>query len=254
MTKNFLNISRQECLQSYNELLDNSDRHFRVAEQLAATSEFGIAISHRVLGSEELVKAMIIYFDGSGLNIRQVAGVKKFFRDYKTRHFTSAIFMIMTTIIRPMYGMIGRFKELLHIPEKRINMTEFEKAVLSNDKPKAEQITKDWGETEGKEKAERMGEQFDFWIEADEYKMKGFYVDYDNTLISPGQITEAEYKLAWDTTDFFRQECLRLINYVKYLSDNDRNEFAKTINNNKEFYNIIKQMIENAKPATNFKK
>lgn len=244
MAKNFINISRQECLQCYSELLVNSERHFKAAEQLADTEEYGIAISLRVLGSEELVKALIIYLDGSGLRIRQVNGVKKFFTDHKTRHFISSIFMIMTSIIKPMFEMIERLKELLHVPEARTNMNEFENALLSSDKEKANQISKDWGETKGKAIADRMSEQLDFWVAADEYKMKGFYVDYRDTLISPGQLTKAEYKFALDTTDFFKQECLRLINYVKNLSNNDREQLIKTINNNKPIYDTINQMID----------
>ena len=91
MSQNFLNISPEKCLNSYTELLENSDRHFYIATLIADKDEFGMAISHLILGSEELVKAIIIYLDGFGLNIRTIKGVNVLFNHHKPRHYISSM-------------------------------------------------------------------------------------------------------------------------------------------------------------------
>lgn len=63
MPKSFLEISKQECLNNYQKLIDNSVRHFKVAEIIFNNEEYGIAISHLILGTEELVKAFILYLE-----------------------------------------------------------------------------------------------------------------------------------------------------------------------------------------------
>lgn len=241
--KKFLNLSRQECLDIYQELINNSDRHFKVAEKIADIKEFGIAISHLVLGTEELVKALIIYLDYEGLEIRKVKGVKKFFYDHQIRHFFSGIFFLLTSVIKPMMQLVNRFKELIHNSQARTSMTEFETAVLSNDKSKAEKITKEWGDKNAKEYTDKFSLYFDFWTDAEIHKQRGFYVDYDDQLFSPSQLNEKKYLQAYEITNSFRQECKELIEYVRSLQDRDKKMFAKTINTNKEFYKMIEDSI-----------
>lgn len=247
MTKTFFNISQQECLRYYGELLENSERHFKAAEQLAATGEYGIAVSLKILGSEELVKAMIIYLDGSGLRIRQVDGVKKLFKDHKIRHFFASLFVMMVTVIRPMFEMLTRFRELLHNPEARVTMNQLERALFDDDIEKATQIAADWEESNGRSLAERVGEQVDFWSDADEYKMKGFYVDYTQTLVSPKHLTEEDYRIAKEATNFFKLECMRIINYLNQLQEGEKGKFVKALNKDNRLYDLIKQMIEGFK-------
>lgn len=243
MAKKFLNLSRQECLENYQTIIDNSDRHFKVAETIADKKEFGIAISHLILGSEELVKALIIYLDGEGLQIRKVKGVQKFFYQHTIRHFFSGIFFLLSNVIKPMLQFVNRFKKLLNNTEARTSMTEFETAMLTNDKIKTEKLTKEWGEKTAKQYADKFELYYEFWMDAETHKQRGFYVDYEDKLFSPSQITEKNYLQANEITNSFRQECLVLINYVLSLKDNDKKAFALAINSNKEFYKMVENFV-----------
>lgn len=79
MNENFLNISQLACQKSHMTILENSDRHFIVAEKIYEMKDFyGIAISHLILSTEELVKALIIYLEGEGLHLRSIKGIKSF--------------------------------------------------------------------------------------------------------------------------------------------------------------------------------
>lgn len=241
MAKTFFEISKQECLFLYHELVANCERHFRIAQLLADNDEYGTAISHRVLGAEELVKAMIIYFDGIGLNLRRVSGISKLFRDHKTRHAITFNFVLMATTLKPMLEIVERIRVYLHFPDSRINLNELENAIILNDQNIVEQTAKLFGET----LVSKIENQLDFWFAADDYKMKGFYVDFKTTLQSPGQISKLEYKNAFDATELFHKECFELISYTKSLSDIDRKSFVDTINKSKLFYNMIEQFFTN---------
>ena len=59
--KSFMEISKEECLDSVEFILENSERHFRIAKQIATENEFGMATAHIVLGAEELTKALFLF-------------------------------------------------------------------------------------------------------------------------------------------------------------------------------------------------
>ncbi len=70
--KTFFNIDRKECGLAYLETIRNANKHIEIAESLQTSREYGVAISHLIIGSEEVVKALILYMDSVGFNFRQV--------------------------------------------------------------------------------------------------------------------------------------------------------------------------------------
>lgn len=239
MPKDFVTISRQECLSVYKELINSQERHFKSAETLASIEEYGQAVSHLILGSEELVKALIIYFDGLGLRIRSIKGVKKFFRDHRTRHFTAGIFLFLSRTIKPMMQFIERFKVLIYEPAMRTNMTEFETAIMTKDKAKAEEMTKEWAEDFGK----KMLVQMDFWEQADDLKQQGFYVDYQEKLMTSKILVRTDYDNAYFSTSSFCNDCKSLITYFENATPQDKNSFVQAINKDKKMYDILESFL-----------
>lgn len=246
MAKDFVTISKKECLEVYKELITSQERHFKSAEALANIEEYGQAISHLILGSEELVKGLILYLDGIGLRIRSIKGVKKFFRDHRTRHFTAGVFMFLSQTIKPLMTMVERFRVLLHQPTERENMTALEKTVITNDKEAAEKITKEWTENEGKLMFEKMMIQMDFWQEADDLKQLGLYVDYNEKLLLPRQLTKVDYENAYFSTSIFCDECKSLIKYFESTTEDDRTAFALSVNKYK-MYNVLESFLNPTK-------
>lgn len=247
MTRNFLNLSRKECLDYYQIIINNSDRHFFVSERIAEDKQYGIAISHLILGTEELVKALIIYLDGEGLEIRKIKGIQKFFKDHTIRHIFSGIFNLMSKFLKPIMEIASRIKELIHNSEARKSMTELETSVINYDELRVQTLAKEWGENIAKQYADKFEYYYDFWTNAETYKQKGFYVDYDNEILTPEQLTEANYIQAKEITNSFRNECKILINYVQNLQERDKKIFSKTINKDKRIYNFLELIISDQK-------
>jgi hypothetical protein len=102
MARNFFDMPKDKCLNSFPELIENSDRHFKVAGLLSSENEYGIAISHLILGTEELVKGLIIFLDGEGLQIRKVKGIKIFFYRDPVRHFFAEFFTFFSITLKPL--------------------------------------------------------------------------------------------------------------------------------------------------------
>jgi len=81
MTKTFYTINPKQCLASYPTVLDNGARQFRIANILADQEEYGSAVSHLVLGAEELLKATALFMAGNKAikpkPLLQMSGIKK---------------------------------------------------------------------------------------------------------------------------------------------------------------------------------
>lgn len=241
MAKKFLNLSRKECLNCYQELINNSDRHFKAGEILSDKKEYGIAISHLILGTEELTKGLIIYLDGEGLQIRKVKGVIKFFSNHEIRHLFAGFFMLMNSIVKPFMKSVKTLHQLIHNPEAITGEHEFESAILSKNKTKVEQIAKEWGERIGK----KMDIHYSFWEKAEINKQRGFYVDYDEKLLSPNELNEKDYLFAEEVTKYFKQECIDIIEYVRALKEIEKEIFVNIINSKKDIYKTLQDFISN---------
>lgn len=204
MSKTFITISRRECLLVYNKLLINARNHFQASELLANNKLYGVAVSHRILASEELVKGLILFFDGIGLNIRQVSGVKKFFSDHQIRHVLAC-------------GISATAIYLRHKIKKGQENTQLDTA--------------------------KMAQQIQFWIGADDFKMEGFYVDYEDKVLTPQDVREIDYKNVFSITEDFKNDCDFIINYLESLSKTEIEVLLEVLEK-QELYRIIRQMLQ----------
>ena len=239
MVRNFLNLSSKECLDIYQELIDNSNRHFLIALKIAENKEFGIAISHLILGTEELVKGIIIFLDGNGLEIRKVQGIKNFFKNHIIRHYFSGSFSLIASILIPFTNFMETLKEKINFPDNYPVKSDFELAILNNDKMKIKELSNNYVHENIEKYKDRFSSYLDFWSNAETKKQRGFYVDYENQLYLPKQISETEYSIALQITNSFRQDCTDLIKYVSSLSIIEKQSISKEINSLNAFYNIF---------------
>jgi len=134
-TKDFVSISQKECLTFYKSVIENSDRHFKIAEILSHSKEYANAICHLILGTEELVKASILLLDGIGLDIRHnVSGVRKLFYNHPPRHFLSATFSLTTSIMNPFLKIIYNVRDYIHNDIDYNSLSDIEKAIVNKNK------------------------------------------------------------------------------------------------------------------------
>jgi AbiV family abortive infection protein len=244
MARNFLDISRQECMNSYNEIVDNSDRHFNVAELISQKEEYGIAISHLILGTEELVKALIIFLDGEGLHIRKVKGVRLFFYRHIIRHSFADIFLVISTVLNLLMPFVNRLKNLIHNENMRESMTEFEAAILTNNKDKVNEISIDWIDKNIKQYVDKFELINAFWTKAEMYKQRGFYVDFNEQLVTPKHMSKVDYIQAFEITKSFCVNCKNIMTFLRLLPNRDKEIIVKFINDDKELYHSLENFVK----------
>jgi hypothetical protein len=64
-----------------------------------------------IISIEELIKGIIVFFDGQGFQLRDIKGVDVFFKDHKIRYFLSYTLFVMGIIGDDLIGLLKRVKE-----------------------------------------------------------------------------------------------------------------------------------------------
>lgn len=227
----------------YESIILNSDRHITIASFLSDRKEFGPAISHLVLGSEEMVKALIVFLEGLGLNLRAIKGVKRFFTNHQVRHTLSKFYYLINVIVKRTLDLKDFLHEVLKQKERGNELQGLNKAISESDSERLTRYSKVWAE-----KSIGLFEDFfqhiDFWEQADEYKMRGFYVDYKDDLKTPEQITVADYQIAVTSTKSFIAECKRMIDILSNLSEEEKEELIVSFNANAELKYLFAGIID----------
>lgn len=214
--RTFLNISAAECKKAYIALLDNAQEHLSSAKLLAEKKKYGHAVTLIVLSTEEMVKAVILYFDSYEMGIRKVKGAKRFFSEHKIRHFFALMFQIMTSAIRPLLAVFNKLKEELHNPEVEIELTgEIENAIFEKDQEKI------------KKAYSYLNDVMDWWEEADKHKQKGLYVDYKNGLITPREFVKGDYDKALFVAEMFHTDSVLMINHFEKQPEEEKIQVVK---------------------------
>ncbi len=170
--RGFLNINANECGIAFPVAKQNAETHFRCSQILSEAKEYANAIAHLILGSEELIKALVLFLESKGFDLRKVQGYKKLFHDHKVRH----------SMIKEFYSVIMFLKSLVHIENKK----RHENSMLYYIKAATNVI---WGVI-------ASIENYEWWNKADGLKQSCFYVDYDAGIVTPSSITVDEYKQA----------------------------------------------------------
>lgn len=228
MSRTFLDLSKAECKSSYPILMENSDRHFKIAEKLSLQGEYGPAISHVVLSSEEMIKAWVLFFDSLGLRIRSIKGSKRLFRAHKVRHEFAAFLYLMGHIFRYYIEML---REISRQPEALKHAGNKKSELYIKLKKTAQELI-------------RQGlAGMDWWSKAEELKQRGFYVDYHNGLIAPNALTVDDYNEAAKTFGVFRKMQIDTMGFMQKGNQQELALFTKQFQN-ENLYGLLEQMID----------
>ncbi|MEO5643972.1 MAG: AbiV family abortive infection protein [Bacteroidia bacterium] len=224
-------MSDAECGEAYRQSLISAGKHRETATSIAKSEQYGISVSHLILGTEEMVKALLLQIQSIGIDVRNVPSVYLFFTDHIIKHNFAIYLNAMYSIIKPFMGIVYKKREEIHNPGTKQEYTQVEKAILSKDEKRLKVIFKD------------IPGMFDWWDEANKMKNRGFYVDYTTSLETPMQVTKEEYHEALKVTDEFGIQIGDIFSYFEKLTEDQRKETAA---NAKQlgFTKIIVQIIE----------
>lgn len=75
----FLEISLETCGEVYPLIRRNAEMHFKSAKILSKVKEYPHAVSHLILGTEELIKSFVLLLENKQFNLRAIKGYKKLF-------------------------------------------------------------------------------------------------------------------------------------------------------------------------------
>lgn len=210
---------------SYNKIFDNGLLHINSAILLAEHNIFGFAISHLILGIEELIKYQVVlthFADSTVFSDKEVNPLNRnsIFRDHLKKH----------ELIKEFQQSI--FNEFAN----DFNDYIFHKATEQSLKEKHLEIEKnrfkEWGNFLNVAYREinipeTQRETFFEWLKnANDTKNKGLYVNQtDTTFESPSEITKAEFEISLN----FANAILEQTKVIKSLDLTD-DEFMDILN------------------------
>lgn len=210
MSQTFMNISAETCRQVYPEILANATRHRRCAEILSTQQEYFNAIAHLILGTEELLKGLVILLESRGMRLRQIEGFKKIFSDHKSRHY------VLRDLI-PMWLVIKKIFE------------EFEKPTA---KSRLKSGAPGWlkilvGVMSIAQEGSKGYMQYKFWKDADDLKQKAFYVDFEDKISTPASATVEFYNTVNLQVVKVTKEVMKFIKEMENATPEESKEFIQ---------------------------
>jgi hypothetical protein len=211
-------LTDDECLDASKKAFVAADLHKKSAQTLSKDRDYGIPVSHLILSTEQTVIGILLYLQSLSLNVRNVAGIHMFFTDHIIKHQLVKMISIVYSMLKPFMGLIQKEKEKLHNPGSNIQYTDVEKAIMSKDEKRIQEIFED------------LPDMLDWWDNANMQKNKGFYIDYSVRLETPMEVTELEYKRAFIVVDNFQKQISETISYFEKSTDADRTDIRKNSN------------------------
>lgn len=247
-----MTISAEECLTVYKQILINADAKWNTANKLAEIGDYGSAVSHIIISIEELMKALLIYFDGKGFQFRRVKGMNTFFKNHQIRYVIAYTLFVMA-----IFGDELK-KFLLKLRENPEDMLRLSKEIKDEDyfekKLKIPLL----------KKLSLLKKEFNWFSDVDLSRQSGFYMDYKEDLKSPLDITSQDYikfkknmakvrKVAKELIDVFEQNApeteLQLINLKKDFRQKDyyskiENALSKLKASKESPFKLIKMQLK----------
>lgn len=220
-------LSDEECLNASKKAFSTADLHKKSAETLAKNGHYGIPVSHLILSTEQSVIGILLYLQYLGMNVRNIAGVHMFFTDHIIKHRLATMISFMYPMLKLFMGFVQKTKEKLHNPDAEMEYSEEEEALMSKDEKRIQNIFKD------------VPEMLDWWDSANMQKNKGFYVDYSESLETPLEVSELEYKRALIIVDNFQKQISETVAYFEKATEEDKKE----INKNSKKYGVDKILL-----------
>lgn len=177
--KNFMSLSKKECLEVAKETFRNSDGMYNDGVALAKINSFGRATSLLILSMEENMKAVILYLDGNGFQFRpKVKGIQNLFINHKLRYPLALVLSGFNIFRKDLREFIFKIKDNPAV------IKDFDK-----NKKKWEDLAKGYFI----EKVKQFIAEIKWFSSAEYLRQEGMYVDYDDVLKTPLDIDEQDY-------------------------------------------------------------
>lgn len=190
-----MRLTAEECAMYYPAVRSNANRHLLAADTLARTGDYGNAIAHRILGSEEMVKALILFLEGKGMDLRSIEAIKPLFRFHVPRH------KVFKTLFSTLHALqtVGAATKL-----------SFGKALATLLKGGLESyFNTKW------------------WENAERYKQNAFYTDHQGSFNDPGKLTKEHYQAAYSYTRAVNERMTDVITYVSKMDEQELSWFKE---------------------------
>lgn len=240
MSKTFINLNRVECKIASKEAFKNADKHIEIAEKLETSKDYGIAISHLIMGNEEIIKGFILHLDSVGFTFRQVKGLESIFRNHQLRYLTSYILFALSTFLE---------ESNLWLAERKVHKTfwdifsEFVKMITSED-----QETRNIIMSKIITKLEFLLEEIKKFSDFDNQRQQGNYVDFNDELHTPLNKTEKDYMHVKERVIKVKDAVSQLVlnlNLETYENSQSVNEILVTVQK-ENIYDEIELFLKNA--------
>jgi AbiV family abortive infection protein len=235
INKSLATISRKECRDVYKEILENSDQKWNEGKLLSGTKSYGTATSLAIISIEELIKALIIFFDGIGFEFRRVKGMNRFFKHHQIRYFIAYSMFVLSLIGDEFFVFLSKMR---NNPEEAENLIE----ELENDNELMIKKFKYYG----LRKFVILSKEFKWFSQTDIFRQEGFYSDYKDQIKNPMKITETHYFEVIQRLEKVRNVCKELIKtfdsqseVVEKLCNTLKIDFKK-----KNYYGFIERNLK----------
>lgn len=234
--KSFINISQSECLIEYKNILINSNHKWETSKILADVKDYGAAISHAIISTEELIKSIVLLLDSNKFQFRN--SMPSIFKDHNLRHFISYGMLILNVFSEDLFKFISEAREN---PEKTFNTLS---AFFENEKSiqlKAKFYLF--------KKIILLRKEFRWFSKLEKSRQSGFYYDFIDIPLNPITITEQNYIEVHSRLDKVRKIGLIAIDVLTNQDESfsEQLEQLKKDFKNKKYYENISNVIIKAK-------
>lgn len=229
----FFNVPRDKLLNYYPEIVANSKRQFGAADNLALNGDYGMAMSHLLISTEEMVKALIVVMDAQGFDFRKVKGMDIFFRNHEVRFFISFLTFVLTLFADDGMKILREFRD-------NPNKTK-ELSTLLDNKPEIMKKMQSYLIR----KLVVIRNELGWFSKAEAFRQNGFYVDAKGNLISPLLFTRDDF----DQTKLRIEKINKAIQGTieAYLTDDEKLkieiENTKATFHTEKFYALIEKEL-----------
>lgn len=197
-------------MSAYKQILENSDDKWETSKELGIKGKYGDAMFSAIVSIEELIKSLIVLFNGRGFEFGQVKGMKRFFKSHQVRHFMAYTMFVINVFSEAVVFFVQKLRAN---PEEGFG---FVNAVIDNE-DKAHLKMKDYG----MRMFESMAKEFEWFSMLETFRQNGMYVDYQDQLKTPIAISQNQYTELHSRLEKVRNVGLGLV---------------ETLNSNEELY------------------
>ena len=205
--RGFNSLNAKECAEVFPSVIDNAERHFDVAHQIATINEYPNAVVHLIIGAEELVKATLLILKSKEIDVNDIIGFD----------FLSSKNNSRQTFLRDFFAVWIGIKEIVKMPKSK---EQYSLKYLFN-----MVVAEFVGIVKGRD-------NLNWWEKVDALKHKCLYVDFKNALVLPDlQVAKSEYNQAHHHVYTFRYEFYILHHKLLNAGKEELKEFREQLEN-----------------------